>query len=48
VLSIRNSIIPYKIKDADVSPGCCLAKMTTVLVDDVLSLIDEFRLVVDP
>jgi len=28
-------MIPSKIKDADVSPGCCLAKITIVLIVDV-------------
>lgn len=34
---------PSNIKDAEVSPGCCLAKNTTVFVVDEFSAIDEFN-----
>lgn len=39
---------PSNIKEADVSPGCCLANMTIVLIVDELSVIDELRAGVDP
>lgn len=41
-------MIPSNIKDAEVSPGCCLAKITTVFVVDELSAIDEFNAEVEP
>lgn len=34
VVSMMNSMTPSKMKDAEVSPGCCLAMMTIVLTAD--------------
>ena len=39
---------PSNIKDVEVSPGCCLAKITTVFAVDGLSAIDEFNAEVEP